>query len=272
MNRLVKTVLWVGAACLLVFGVLSLGAYPTGITGVTNKSLNPGCTCHGSLPSAGVNVVLSGPGSLAPSQTGAYALEVTGGPLLSAGTNIASSAGSLNPVDGSLQKIGDELTHVSPKPSADGAVRFDFNFTAPASLGTVTLYANGNSVNLNGFSSGDQWNFANNFSVSVQPSTGVASLGVPGSFALDQNYPNPFNPTTNIAFALPVSAHVTLRVYDAAGKEVARLLDGAMESGYNTIQWTAGSLASGVYVYRLEAFSTTGELAFAASKKLILMK
>lgn len=272
MNRTLKLVLWAASACLLIFGVLSLGAYPTGITGVTNKGSSPGCTCHAALPSPGVNVVLSGPGNLTPSQTGAYALQVSGGPLVAAGTNIAASAGSLNPVDASLQLIVDELTHTQPKSPSGEVVRFDFNYTAPASPGAVTLYANGNSVNLNGLNSGDQWNFASNLSVTVQPSTGVAGLAMPGSFGMDQNYPNPFNPSTTIGFALPVTAHVILRVYNAAGQEVALLLDETMEAGYRAVQWTAGSLASGVYVYRLDAFSPTGELAFQASRKLIVMK
>ena len=272
MNRTLKVVLWVATACLLVFGVLNLGAFPTGITGVTMKGSTPGCTCHGASPSPGVSVVLSGASTLAPSQTGAYALQVSGGPLLSAGTNIAASAGSLSAVDASLQLLAGELTHTQPKAPSGEVVRFDFNYTAPASTGTVTLYANGNSVNLSGTNIGDQWNFANNFTITVQPSTGVASLGVPGSFGMDQNYPNPFNPSTTINFALPVSAHVTLRVYDAAGREVAVLLDETLEAGYRTVQWTAGSLASGVYVYRLEAFSSAGDLAFGSSKKLILMK
>ena len=272
MNRLVKAVLWVLGAGFLVFGVLSLGAYPTGITGVTQKGLTPGCTCHNLTPSAGVSVVLSGPGNLAPSQAGSYALEVRGGPLQAAGTNIAASSGTLSPSDASLQKLGDELTHVQPKSSTGEVVRFDFSYTAPTSQGQATLYANGNSVNLNGLNTGDEWNYANNLVITVQPTTGVASLGLPGAFAMDQNYPNPFNPSTTINFALPVPAHASLRVYDASGKEVATIVDETMDAGYKTIQWTAGGLSSGVYLYRLDAISSSGTGSFTASKKLILIK
>ena len=272
MNRSIKIVLWIVATGFLVFGVLGLGAYPTGITGVTLKGSTPGCTCHSIEPSAGVNVTMSGPGILAPGQDGSYAVEVRGGPLVAGGTNIAASAGLLNPVDASLQKIGDELTHTSPKAPAGEIVRFDFGYTAPSTQGQVTLYANGNSVNDNGLNTGDQWNYANNLVITVQPTTGLASLGRPGSFGLDQNYPNPFNPSTTINFALPVEAFVTLRLYDAAGHEVATLLEETMDAGYQTVRWSAGGFSSGVYLYRLDAASANGTGSFTASKKLILMK
>jgi len=272
MNRSFTVGLWVVAAGFLVFGVLGLGAYPTGITGVTLKGSTPGCTCHNISPSTGVNVVISGPGILAPSQAGSYAVEVRGGPLVAAGTNIAASSGTLSPVDISLQKVGDELTHTAPKASSGEVVRFDFGYTAPATQGQATLYANGNSVNDNGLNTGDQWNYANNFVVTVEPTTGVATLGVPSSFGLDQNYPNPFNPSTTINFALPVTAHVTLRVYDASGQEVVRLLEETMGPGYQTVRWAAGGLSSGVYLYRLDAVTAEGGESFSASRKLILMK
>jgi hypothetical protein len=273
MNRLVKSVLWVAGLGLLVFGVLGLGAYPTGITGRTQKpGSTPGCTCHGLSPTAGVSVALSGPASLAPNQAGSYALEVRGGPLAAAGTDIATSAGSLSPVDGSLQKIGDELTHTGPKSPAGEVVRFDFTYTAPSSEGAATLYANGNSVNLSNSSDGDQWNFASNLTIAVQAATGVASLDLPGSFALDQNYPNPFNPSTTINFTLPTAAHVRLLLYDVSGQLVATIVDETMDAGYKAVQWTAGGLASGVYLYRLDALSLSGTGSFSASRKLIVMK
>lgn len=272
MHGLSRVVLWSVSVALVVFGVLGLDAYPTGITGVTMKSSTPGCTCHSLSPSASVSVTISGPAALGPSQSGSYAVEVRGGPLQAAGTNIASSIGSLNPSDASLQKIGDELTHTEPKPSSGEVVRFDFSYTAPSFQGQAILYANGNSVNANGLNTGDAWNYANNLLVAIQPPTGVAGIALPGSFGLDQNYPNPFNPSTTINFALPVPATVVLRAYDAAGQVVAVILDGAMEAGYKTVRWAPAGLASGVYFYRLDATATRGERLFTASRKFIFMK
>ncbi len=66
------------------------------------------------------------------------------------------------------------------------------------------------------------------------------------------NYPNPFNPTTTIRFALAEAQEIRLRVFDAVGREVRVLMDGTVEAGVYDIEFQAGSLASGLYLYRLE--------------------
>jgi len=90
--------------------------------------------------------------------------------------------------------------------------------------------------------------------------------GLPDGFALDQNYPNPFNPTTNIRYSVPNSEHVTLKVYDMLGKEVATLVDGQQTAGSYVADFDAASLANGVYVYRLQAGS------FSSAKKMVVLK
>ena len=79
------------------------------------------------------------------------------------------------------------------------------------------------------------------------------SNSLPNSFTLLQNYPNPFNPTTTIEFALPRQTHVRLKVFNALGEEVAVLLDETLEPGRHASIFDAGGLASGVYLYRLQA-------------------
>ncbi|MBT8399418.1 MAG: T9SS type A sorting domain-containing protein, partial [Rhodothermia bacterium] len=78
---------------------------------------------------------------------------------------------------------------------------------------------------------------------------------VPAEFTLDQNYPNPFNPTTTINFSLPSSEKVSLTVFDVLGREVQTLIDGqTMAAGKYAVSFDgANGLASGVYVYRLDA-------------------
>jgi hypothetical protein len=97
--------------------------------------------------------------------------------------------------------------------------------------------------------------------VAVEGSEG----GVPASYALGQNYPNPFNPSTTISYELPIESHVTLRVFDLLGKEVATLVNGVQEPGHKSVQWNAGGVASGVYLYRLQAGS------YSSTKKLLLL-
>ena len=72
-------------------------------------------------------------------------------------------------------------------------------------------------------------------------------------FSLDQNYPNPFNPATIISFSLPSKSFVSLRVFDALGREVSTLVSEELSGGTYTRQWNAAALPSGVYFYRLVA-------------------
>lgn len=81
--------------------------------------------------------------------------------------------------------------------------------------------------------------------------------GLPTEFALEQNYPNPFNPSTQIRFALPVDSKVRLTVYDMLGREVAVLVDGVRPAGRHAVTLDASRQASGIYLYRLEAGTTT---------------
>jgi hypothetical protein len=89
----------------------------------------------------------------------------------------------------------------------------------------------------------------------------------PSEYKLGQNYPNPFNPSTNINFSIPASSKVSLKVYDAIGKEVSVLVNELKSAGNYTVDFTAGSgLNSGIYFYTLIA----GE--FTMTKKLMLLK
>jgi len=88
----------------------------------------------------------------------------------------------------------------------------------------------------------------------------------PKEFKLEQNFPNPFNPTTNIQYQLPQVAKVTLKVYDILGSEVATLVNEEQEAGYKEIQFNGVNLASGMYVYRLQAGN------YISTKKMLMIK
>jgi len=85
-------------------------------------------------------------------------------------------------------------------------------------------------------------------------------------FTLSHNYPNPFNPSTTIEFFLTNTVFVTLKIYNLLGQEVTTLVAEKLKSGTYQYNWDAGSLASGVYLYHLQA----GENV--ETKKMILMK
>jgi hypothetical protein len=92
------------------------------------------------------------------------------------------------------------------------------------------------------------------------------TFDMPKTYALYQNYPNPFNPTTVIKFDLPVYTYISLKVYDMLGLVVDILVDETKPAGQYEVMWNPQGLASGVYLYRLEAGT------FTQTKKVILLR
>jgi hypothetical protein len=88
----------------------------------------------------------------------------------------------------------------------------------------------------------------------------------PQNYILHQNYPNPFNPTTTISYRLAHNGFVTLRVFDALGREVRQLVSEEQTAGGHTVRFDGKDLSSGIYFYHLRS----GE--FVSTKKMILMK
>jgi hypothetical protein len=86
------------------------------------------------------------------------------------------------------------------------------------------------------------------------------------NFLLLQNYPNPFNPSTTINYQLPTQNHITLKIFDVLGREVATLVNGVEEAGYKSVNFDASKLPSGVYFYRIQAGS------YVQTNKMLLMK
>ena len=85
-------------------------------------------------------------------------------------------------------------------------------------------------------------------------------------FVLSQNYPNPFNPTTTIPFDLNERSHVRLTLNNILGEEIREMADGEYGAGHHEIVLDAGSLAAGVYFYKIE----TGR--YSALKKLAIVR
>jgi hypothetical protein len=92
------------------------------------------------------------------------------------------------------------------------------------------------------------------------------SISIPDKFELSQNYPNPFNPSTVIGYQLPMASHISLKVYDVLGNEIATLVNEEKPAGSYKVEFDAFNLSSGIYFYKIQAEN------FIETKKMLLLK
>ena len=92
------------------------------------------------------------------------------------------------------------------------------------------------------------------------------SSGVPKVFSLSQNYPNPFNPSTIIKYSIHKTSMVKITVFDILGREISTLINDLQQPGNYNVNFDASNLASGVYMYKIQA----GD--FTDTKKMLLVK
>jgi hypothetical protein len=95
--------------------------------------------------------------------------------------------------------------------------------------------------------------------------SGVADTKLEGN-GLGQNYPNPFNPATTINYSLANESHISIKLYNALGVEVATILDANEASGENQVVFNGDNLPSGTYFYTMKAGT------FSATKRLVIAK
>jgi hypothetical protein len=100
---------------------------------------------------------------------------------------------------------------------------------------------------------------------------------VPVYFSLKQNYPNPFNPSTQIAFSLPRIAQIEIKIFNILGQEVKTLLSDVREAGFHSIRWDGRNqfddrVASGIYIYLMQALSLDGQQKYNKVRKMVLLK
>ena len=95
--------------------------------------------------------------------------------------------------------------------------------------------------------------------------TGDENL-IPSVYSLSQNYPNPFNPVTRINYSIPKQGLVTIKIYDALGREVQTIINEMKTPGKYIVDFDGTNLSSGVYFYKLASND------FVSIKKMILLK
>ena len=89
---------------------------------------------------------------------------------------------------------------------------------------------------------------------------------LPQEFALGNAYPNPFNPVTQLKLDLAEDGLVNAKVYNVRGQVMAELVNGYMGAGYHMLSWDASSVASGMYMIRVESNGNV------ATQKVMLLK
>ncbi len=142
------------------------------------------------------------------------------------------------------------------------------NDTYETTDGGDTWQITENAVNLNrvrmvndtlGYAVGERvYKYTRKIPVGVESSENY----LPEGYELAQNFPNPFNPTTSLSYTIPRAEHVSLLIYNVAGQEVAHLINKTQPAGSHVVEFDAGNLPSGVYLYRLltEHFSDTRKM------------
>jgi hypothetical protein len=160
------------------------------------------------------------------------------------------------------------------------------NFSVHAGVGATPVvnvqvdWPDGTTTSVNGLATNECYEvkYSTGAATKCKPpvATSVSSNeAAPIAFNLAQNYPNPFsangrgtfgNPSTVISFQLPVSSHVTLKVFDVNGREVARLVDGEMTAGNHAVTFAPHDVAGGIYFYKL----TVGKMT--QTRQALLLK
>ena len=127
----------------------------------------------------------------------------------------------------------------------------------------ATVYAEGNMLS---FVRGPLYYSFSNFKLEPTGPSDIGELIVSNEGGLEASalglgvFPNPSAGALRVRFALGAAADVSLRVFDATGREVASLVEAPMAAAEHTVEADLGGLAAGVYVVRLEA---AGDVATA---------
>jgi hypothetical protein len=240
------------------------GGPPNGLTGAPGEGNCTQCHAGNALNSGNGSLSIDGPSFYTPGEV--YTITVS---LQDAGQSrwgfefTPLNKGTLAVTDAATtQSSSAGSNHYIKHTSAgtfdntgNGPVSWSFAWTAPATdEGEISFYASGNAANSNNSTSGD---FIYTTSFVSSPATGLEPAPQPASFALLSVVPNPFNPSAEIRYQLNQAGDVRLDVYDLAGRQVARLVDGTQGAGQHSARWNgqtaAGqAAAAGLYLARLE--------------------
>ncbi len=126
-----------------------------GISGFSGKQGKDCNQCHsgGTAPT----VMLDGPIFVLHDTERTYTFTISGGQQIAGGLDVAIDMGTLDATESDTHIDTGEVTHNNPKSvDSNGNVAWDFGYIAPSQATNITIFAAGNSVNLNGNNRGDK--------------------------------------------------------------------------------------------------------------------
>ncbi|MBU1880833.1 SBBP repeat-containing protein, partial [bacterium] len=185
-------------------------------------------------------------------------------------------------VTGSSYLSGNHQNYATVKYNTDGMVQWDLYYNGIGNdedIPSSVTVSNTGEVYVTGFSFGGFGTVQDYLTIKYtpplvngwgRPMETVMGAPLPQESRLLGNYPNPFNPTTTIRYQLPEVSHVKLAVYDLAGRKVATLIDGYRDAGSHDVTFDGSGLASGVYLYRLQASGSENPTYLTG--KMVLVK
>lgn len=177
-------------------------------------------------------------------------------------------SGSLIPANGFLVIVTDDTDSSGFGLSSSGEKVWLENDSGTV-IDTVTFEAHTVDQSYGRLDDGEVWQVLNTITrgLSNNINTGIQNENLTlENFTLSQNYPNPFNPSTVISYTLQKEGFISLKIYNAIGKEVAVLINEVQRTGKYDVNFNAGGLTSGIYFYRLEAGS------LVQTKKMMLLR
>ncbi len=148
-----------------------------------------------------------------------------------------------------------EMTHFS----------YEFKMEAPTDFNARVDFEMGNS---------DIDVYIDNVSIRNITGTDVSEkpVSIPDHYELTGNYPNPFNPVTTICYTVPEPGLIKIVLDNVRGEEVKELVNHPHSPGDFQITFNASDLSSGLYFYKMDAYTLKGNLAFQSTHKMMLIK
>ena len=234
--------------------------FPTGITGATLLN-GDGCLCHNLDKNDLVNVWVDGPDTILVSATATYKVYLSGGPAVGGGFNVAVMSGLLESVDNTTYVNFGELTHSSPQVFLGDTIWWEFNYTAPNTLGVDTIYSVANSVNLDGNPIvGDEWNFGENFAVNIVdeiiPVELVSFVALQNENSVVLNW-STATETNNAGF------EIQRAIGNDSFSDIGFVEGNGTSAGYNKYSFNDDIINSGFYRYRLKQIDFDGNYKYS---------